>query len=438
MPGAMRSVKFIRHLKGFKVHVLTVSPDLYPASVMKNLQMTLPLNNEAIYYTGIIDIFIVFLKIRDWLKILFGKENKAPDNHNNLKSVFVNPENKSVSEKTINHSVRDFVYNACYFPDQAGPWLLPAFLKGWSVARKNNVKVIFATGMPWTGLVVGWLLHLATGKPFIADFRDPWIGNPFHKSKGRLFDALSAFFEKKVIRGAAVVAANTETLRKEFISRYPELHESHFITLPNGYDESDFSGLDTNSETLSDELVLCHAGFLYGFRDPAPLLKAVRSFNKNNKCNGQRVIFKQIGRFDLHYDFEERFRDLVNDGSLVVISECPYDECLKMLARADILVNVQLGTINQIPSKLYDYLALNKPILNLAPVQGALGNMVWKHGFGELFEGDDHEKITEYLSKMFVKKKTQKMDGWFYGERVKFDIRTITKQLHSKFKELIG
>ena len=436
LPGAMRSVKFIRHLDGFDMHVVTIHPDSYLSSTKANNNIQLPINGEVIHRTGVFDIFSVLLKARDLLKGMLGKNTTKSGADSNFNSVFVAPEEKGTTEnKSIFQKIKDFVFDACYFPDQAGPWLLPAFWKGLSVIRKNDIQIIFATGMPWTGLIVGWLLHFATGKPLIADFRDPWIGNPFHKSKGWLIDFLSAFFEKKVVRGAALVTANTAPLREDFIHRYPDLPPSHFITLPNGYDESDFAHLDTTSATGPDELTLCHAGFLYGLRDPAPLLEAVRSLNEQAKASGQRVVFKQIGRFDLHYDLQTKFKDMTEDGSLVFLPECAYDECLSILSGSDILVNIQPGTKTQIPSKLYDYLALDKPILNLTPKDGALGQIVRKHGFGGLFDQRDHEEIVKYLKEMLSEKKTGQLQAG-YQDREKFNIIAITDQLRTHILNL--
>ena len=439
LPGVQRSVKFIRNFNNTTVHVLTIHPDSYPASVKRNFQISLPVNNESIHRTGVIDSFAILLRLRDGLKRLLGKKvvpyQAGSDNHS---LVFASSEDsKQKNQKSFAQQIKDFIYDICYFPDQAGPWLLPAFWKGLSVIRKNDIKVIFATGMPWSGLIVGWLLHLMTRKPLIADFRDPWIGNPFHKSKGRVIDALSAFFEKLVVRGAALVTANTDPLRDDFLKRYPDLPDHHFMTLPNGFDITDFDLLNKDSASSANELVLCHAGFLYGLRDPAPILDAIRAVNAKNEEKDQKIVFKQVGRFDLHYNLKERFADLLQSGELLLMPECPYQDCLEHLGKADILVNVQSGTKTQVPSKLYDYLALNKPILNLTPIDGALGQMVERYGFGALFDDSDVDAIQDYLVEMSVCKKSGCLSA-DYAHRELFDIRTISAVLEDKINQIAG
>ncbi len=172
-------------------------------------------------------------------------------------------------------------------------WFLRIW-NGWKVIRKEKSDVIFATGMPWTSLIVGYCLHKLTGKPLIVDFRDPWVGNPFHVSKGVFFDRLMQFWEKRIVLSAAYVSANTPQLRTDFLQRYSQLDEKKVVVLPNGFDPGDFEKA-LQQPAVRGALRLAHAGSLYGRRDPEPLLKALAILADRYGYTGKDCCFVQMG-----------------------------------------------------------------------------------------------------------------------------------------------
>ncbi len=400
VPGSMRTVKFIRNLENGECHVLTAPAGVTPeADALAHI--SLPVNGERIHRVASWDIFRLLLFIRRGVRRLSGKEkqsDKPAKDDGSSKSVF-----KSNSDSTAisrSQKFKDFIYNLCYFPDQAGPWIIPAFLEGRKIVRQNNLDVIFATGSPWSGLITGYLISKTTGKPLVVDFRDPWVNNPFHQSKGKLLDRLGANLEKKVVNHAAAVSLNTEPLMEEFLQRYPELNRDKFFVMPNGIDMRDFEQIKQEAPQKPDQntLSLCHAGFLYGVRDPAPLLDTLRKVNKTLDGTDQRIVFTQIGDVSLSYDIRQTYSDLIEKGLFVLEPAKPYQACLQLLAASDIVVNIQSGTKTQIPSKLYDYLAIKRPILHLTPETGALGKLVKKYQLGTCIEFEATDQLEHYLS----------------------------------------
>jgi hypothetical protein len=400
VPGSMRTVKFIRNLENGECHVLT-APEGVTQEADALAHISLPVNGEKIHRVASWDIFRLLLLIRSGLRRLLGKgkpSGKPQNTDGPSKSTF-----KSSTDSTAvsrSQKFKDFVYDLCYFPDQAGPWIIPAFLKGRKLVRQNNLDVIFATGSPWSGLTTGYLISKATGKPLVVDFRDPWVNNPFHQSKGKLLDRWGAALEKKVVYHAAAVSLNTEPLMEEFLQRYPDLDRDKFFVMPNGIDQRDFEQIKQEAPLEPDKntLSLCHAGFLYGVRDPAPLLDALRKVNETLDGTGQRIIFTQIGDVSLNYDIRKTYADLIEKGVFLLEPARPYQACLRLLAAADIVVNIQSGTKTQIPSKLYDYLAINRPILHLTPETGALGQLVKKYQLGTCIDFESTDEIEHYLS----------------------------------------
>lgn len=436
VPGAMRTIKFVRNLTAGKCHVMTTPPKIDEKdSALSHLKY--PISGEQIHRIDTWDMFNLMLSLRGRVKSVFRRGNSSPGGQveqkpNTFKSLPAEEKNISVSRF---QQLKDFIYNLCYFPDQAAPWILPAYLKGKKIIHEHKIDAIFATGSPWSGLLVGYLISKATKKPLIADFRDPWMNNPFHQSKGKRLDRWSAKLERKVVEHASAISLNTEPLMEEFLERYPHIAKDLFFVMPNGFDRTDFEEISSSqTPPQKGRLTFCHAGFLYGVRDPAVLLDAIRLANSSLEAEGRFIQFKQIGDVELAYDIRERYSDMMGNGSLVLEPSRPYKECLVELRDADWVVNVQPATRSQVPSKLYDYLAIDRPILNITPEDGALGRLVTKYNLGELFGFDDTHGLAKGLVKIARSNEEDEFEG--YESKPKFDCASIAEVLAERIKRI--
>ncbi len=435
VPGAMRTVKFVRSFPAGSSIVLTSKKKPTDNdNALKHLK--LPVNNETIEETPSLDFFRILLGIRKKVKnALISKDKRT--SKNTVKTVLNDSAFKARHYRGISQKIKDFIYDLCYFPDQAGPWLIPATIRGVRLVKKNNIDIVFATGSPWSGLVVGYLISAITKKPLIVDFRDPWMNNPFHQSKGKLLDSWNSRLERRVVEKASAVSLNTDPLLSEFLDRYPDQPHDKFFVMPNGFDSNEFYDIEAEPRAGDDKtILLCHAGFLYGVRDPDILLRAIRAANIQLNEAGTKIVFRQIGNVNLAYDLSERFKDLLDDGSLILDATRPYRECLSALSSADVVVNVQPGTRTQIPSKLYDYLAINKPILNITSPDGALGKLVTRKGLGDLVDFNQEEQLVEILIKYVNDFNFRSFSG--YKNKDEFEITRISEVLSQHIETLFA
>lgn len=437
VPGAMRTIKFIRNLENGSLHVLTVTPEITEdQSALSHLNT--PIKGEIIHTVGTWDIFKVILKFRSFLKHLFRRTKHSSalyDNQPAKPNVFRSNDSSGVKPNLI-QKLKDFIYNLCYFPDQEGPWILPAVLTGRKIIKNNKIDVIFATGSPWSGLIVGYLLGKVTGTPVISDFRDPWVNNPFHQSKGPILDRLSRSCERKVVKNSICVSLNTEPLQEDFVKRYSSIPKERFFVMPNGFDPHDFKELLTIQPNHNPNIVtLCHAGFLYGVRDPSVLLEAIQLANEKLKSKGIKIRLVQIGNIQLNYDLCERYEDMLKDKTLIIKKPVPYNQCLRLLTEADWVVNIQPATKSQIPSKLYDYLAIKRPIINITPRDGALGKMVESNKIGELFDFTEKQALSDKLVDIALKHNEGRSFAG-YTAREQFDCSEIAKTLSNRIQEV--
>ena len=95
-----------------------------------------------------------------------------------------------------------------------------------------------------------------------------------------------------------------------------------------------------------------------------------------------------------------------------------------------------MRTEKEIPSKLYDYLAINRPILNITQADGALGQIVTKYKLGELFGFNDEKELTQALIRIGQTYQSS-TDFIGYTARKEFDCAIITAQLVHKISLIV-
>jgi hypothetical protein len=101
-------------------------------------------------------------------------------------------------------------------------------------------------------------------------------------------------------------------------------------------------------------------------------------------------------------------------------------------------VIIQQDTKTQIPSKIYEYIYMNKPILTIGQKDGALGKMILTYQFGEIFEPGDTEGLAAYLLRKLTEKEKNRALSVNYEHREQFDVRAITKRLESIIKQIVS
>jgi glycosyltransferase involved in cell wall biosynthesis len=430
IPGVQRAKRFLRYSDIRELHVLTVKPGSYPTYLDIDNSNSLPINGEKVYRTGVFDLFGMLLRIRNTIRSV---TRKLGDPGGRVESNFQPA--LSSSEQAEPSGLTDLVSALLTYPDFASPWLIPAIVKGVKIIRENRIEAILATGMPWTSLLIGYFLKILTGAKLIVDFRDPWVGNPFH-NKNVLVRHLDRGLESLVVNGSDLVIANTEPLRKDMASKYPNIREK-LMVVPNGYDTEDFDKIPHFSFPGS-RFVITHAGLLYSRRDPIAFLDAIEHLKKERPEIASQVHFVQIGGtdYDLGYDPREVCKQKGISDNVTILDYMKHEECLGHLAASDALLVIQPDTRTQIPSKIYEYVYLEKPILTIAEKHGALGALVSEHGFGSVFEPCEPQRIAGYLIELVLKKQRGESAKPDYHLKSKFDARFILSELKLRLAAL--
>ena len=99
------------------------------------------------------------------------------------------------------------------------------------------------------------------------------------------------------------------------------------------------------------------------------------------------------------------------------------------------LLLLQPGTETQVPSKLFEYIALGKPILAISPREGATSKLVTEECLGMTAEAESVDAIASVMERLYR--------DWAHGAmplgsngrgREKFNVKTVTAHFSAETK----
>jgi glycosyltransferase involved in cell wall biosynthesis len=277
-------------------------------------------------------------------------------------------------------------------------WILPALLKGYAIIRKHNIGYIYATSPPHSCDIVGALLARLTGAKFIVDLRDPWAsGNKRYDLSAAL--AFDAFLERFVFNAAHKVLTTTE----EYAAVLVDCHKWmpwKCITIYNGFDSDDFAGLVRIRN--NGKFVCSYLGNLYLQRSPHALLSAIRSLIDEKPEVSEKLLVRFIGtqKYLNGISLQSMIDEKGLQGNVVLDKPVTYRQSLQNMIDSDVLILFAPNQPLQIPAKIFEYMAAQRPILALTE-EGATATLVVRNNAGIVVPQDDPELIKKALLRMY-------------------------------------
>ena len=333
--------------------------------------------------------------------------------------------------------VSDWVEELLLYPDDQVGWMINAVRAGRRAARALGCDVIYATGTPWSSLLAGAFLKFLLRRPLIVEFRDPWFGNAYHRRKFRLTDGMDFWLERWVLRRADRVVTLTQELGEAMVGRHGLWLEEKLVTVTNGYERLPWRPNRHASLPAGDDpFRVIHAGNLYGKRDVGPLLEALLDWVQTQQLPADGIRLDLIGEVEI-IDPKIAFmleasplRDMVRISSRV-----PFTACQQRLEAADLLLIIQPDAPLQIPRKLFDYLAFDKPILAIA-AGGATANLMRRERLGEVVV-NERGAIQMALDRAYQAFRVGQLKGPQAAARCRYDNAALAKRMDQILSELI-
>lgn len=289
-----------------------------------------------------------------------------------------------------------FIRGNFFIPDPRKGWKKYALPKALSLIREENIKVFVTCGPPHSTHLIGLKLKKQTEAKWIADFHDAWTDVMYysHFYQTTLAKAYDAKLERTVLEQADAVLTVGEKLRQKLGAKSSNIgtNKIHLITM--GYDEKIFAPLEVDPPQT--KFTITYTGTISDFYKPEAFFDALV------------VALKSHENFPLKL----RFVGLVSENVEAYMNQCglkdyvelvpyvPHKEAVNYLTHSSLLFLINPQFQNEeghIPGKLYEYLAVRKPILNIAPLQSDSARIIAECHSGETFERTQIKEMTRWL-----------------------------------------
>ncbi len=321
-------------------------------------------------------------------------------------------------------------------PDRWMSWMPFAIVRGMQLIRKYRPGVIWSTYPIATAHAIGAHLAKCAGLPWVADFRDSMTDEtyPAEPSKRRKFEKIESSAVSRCQRAVFTAPGTLQMYR----DRYPDIDDSKWQLVLNGYDEQTFLDAESVEDTSSGRTVLLHSGIVYPKeRNPTGLFEALSQMLGRGAIDASRfeVRLRAPGNAEYLHGLIDKY-DL---GQLVTVRDAiPYEEAVGEMLAADGLLILQSDDCNhQIPAKIYEYMRAQKPILALTDPTGDTAGILGQSGAQELFVArlDSAAEIETELQK-FIAKLGKPDAGILYPNSASFSRRSQVEKLAEVFDEL--
>jgi glycosyltransferase involved in cell wall biosynthesis len=247
-------------------------------------------------------------------------------------------------------------------------WWWSAYLKGRSLARQRKFDVIYSTGGAFAAHVAGRALKRALGLPWLAEVHDPLVmpGSTPHTAQERM----QAEVERMICTDADVAVWFTEQALASARQRHPQLGERGKMMLP---------GIDAPFAVLppyvpGPKMVIGHFGSLSATRNLTPILAALEALVAQRPELRTKIELQVTGgpldavsqAYLAHSAVQDMVRHLGRIEADPVTGLSGREQILRRMRSADVLLLLH-GTepicAEYIPSKMYEYLWMQRPIL---------------------------------------------------------------------------
>lgn len=286
------------------------------------------------------------------------------------------------------------------------PWVPYAVEAVRSLHARRRLDAVISTAPPVASHLAALSVRKSLALPWVADFRDPLLGNPSRdRAWGLPYDR---WLERRIAINANAVVTVTDQVADEWKRRYPDL-ATRIHVIWNGFDPS---------ETVAPPVVrthgpriLTHAGFLYRLRCPWALLESMDRLVSAGRLSCQSAVLQLIGEVE---DFDGMMRHpavarLVNAGCLRMDGKLlPRQDAIRLTSESDYLLLIDIVNLDQVgytvPAKIFDYLRTGRPILALTDRNSPVDRILSRSGVPvvSIYHNDPPALIDEKVLRLFA------------------------------------
>lgn len=299
--------------------------------------------------------------------------------------------------------------------DSFANWIKPA--KQMAEKIVNEPGIVYAVAPPVTNAKIASYIAKKRKLPLVIDFRDDDFK---HKQEH--------------VQQAATIIASTETSLAG-MRKYYNLQSDNGIVMFNGYAMDKLPTLPA-ADKQTDKLRIVYAGLLNRSQEPILLAKAVRLMEEKYPHTKGKVIIDYYGpqNYYTRMFLPEYLSENVRFNGYI-----PLEKVLAEIAKADLAYTSLRddGKAYCIPSKVFQYIAMETPILAVGP-GGALQKFINEHRVGRYSFSDNLESQAEDIY-FFLQNRQEKDAVAQHIQQIKpqFSMHAQAKKLSDHLEQLL-
>ena len=221
-------------------------------------------------------------------------------------------------------------------------WIPRGTAQAKSRLGEGRYDAVLATGPPFAALIAA--RRAAGDVPLVVELRDLWAENPAYDRGGPILRRL----ESSVVSRSVAVVAVTPEAGADLRRRHPEARVEE---IPNGF-EPELLAMRTEPSRKARTIV--HSGTVTVDRPLAPLLRALPP--------DLRLVLHGYVAPEIRNEIE------ASPAQVEIVPPSGWEDAIRRITEADVALVTQArgaGDATAVAAKVYEYLALGKPVLSI-------------------------------------------------------------------------
>lgn len=332
----------------------------------------------------------VVLKKKIWEPYKLYKKFTGKKKDERMGAGFLQEKNKKPG---LTENIAVWIRGNFFIPDARKFWIKPSigFLQRY--LKENPVDAIISTGPPHSTHLIAMGVSRKLGIPWVADFRDPWTEIDFyHQLKlSTRADKKHKKLEREVLERASL----TVTVSNQWSQDLVRLGAPRVEVVTNGFDPEDFP---KKEQELTPEFTITHIGSMNKDRNPPVLWQAISELCEEYVEFKKDLKLQFIGKTDFSV-----FNSIEAIGLLDKVRNVDYmahHEVISEMSKSQLLllpINNTPNVSGIIPGKLFEYLAVKRPILAIGPSNAASGEIIIECKAGSITDFDEKEDLKKNI-----------------------------------------
>lgn len=283
-----------------------------------------------------------------------------------------------------------------YPVDSEYPWSAQVTTE-LSRQKKLDVDAVLTSGPPHSIHRVGQWLAREKNIPWIADFRDHYTLNPEYAPWTGLHRRYDRKFEQQILDQASAVVCNTRTNRRELLAEFGLQYAKKVTTIYNGFDRDDLGEGDQDGwpRYPAERTNYVYLGGLRGGEIDDSFFRMIEQLKNSHAEIAAQIAIHIVGDPSRRTALCDQ---LVQQQIVHLHPPVPASALGGALRQADACLTWQRdmeryrGTI---AGKVFDYLAMEKPVFALGQVGGEVDRLLTRFGLGVCVNPSDTTRATE-------------------------------------------